>query len=89
MNLKDSQTLEIFQLGLSRLEHSQLEDLLAHVQHIEMEARPEEKSMFINMQIINGLLEKLKILGFQEGAKSDDFFFNNNNPYKDSEDSHP
>jgi len=46
-----------------------------------MEARPEEKSMFINMQIINNILEKLKILGFQEGAKSDDFFFNNNNPY--------
>ena len=81
MNQKDSQTLEIFQLGLSRLEHSQLEDLLAHVQHTEMEARPEEKLRFINLSTINGILEKLKILGFQEGAKSDDFFFNNNNPY--------
>ena len=89
MNQKDSQTQEIFQLGLSRLEHSQLEDLLHHVQHIEMEARPEEKLRFINLSTINGILEKLKILGFQEGAKSDDFFFNNNNPYKDSEDSHP
>jgi len=81
MNLKDSQTQEIFHLGLSSVEFSHLQDLLHHVQHIEMEARPEEKSMFINMQIINGILEKLKILGFQEGAKSDDFFFNNNNPY--------
>ena len=81
MNLKDSHPLEIFQLGLSRLEHDQLEDLLHHVKHIEMEARPEEKSMFINMEIINSILEKLKILANQEGAKSDDFFFNNNNPY--------
>ena len=81
MNQKDSQTQEIFQLGLSRLEHSQLEDLLAHVKHTEMEARPEEKLRFINLSTINDLLEKLKILGFQEGAKSDDFFFNNNNPY--------
>ena len=81
MNQKDSQTLEIFQLGLSRLEHSQLEDLLAHVKHIEIEARPEEKLRFINLSTINGILEKLKILGFQEGAKSDDFFFNNTNPY--------
>ena len=81
MNQKDSQTLEIFQLGLSRLEHSQLEDLLAHVRHTEMEARPEEKLRFINLSTLNGILEKLKILGFQEGAKSDDFFFNNNNPY--------
>lgn len=81
MNQKDSQTLEIFQLGLSRLEHSQLEDLLAHVKHIEMEAKPEEQLIFLDLNILNGLLEKLKILGFQEGAKSDDFFFNNNNPY--------
>jgi hypothetical protein len=81
MNQKDSQTLEIFQLGLSQVEHSQLEDLLRHVQHTEMEARPEEKLRFINLSTINGILEKLKILGFQEGAKSDDFFFNNNNPY--------
>ena len=81
MNQKDSQTLEIFQLGLYRLEHSQLEDLLHHVKHIEMEARPEEKLRFINLSTLNGILEKLKILGFQEGAKSDDFFFNNNNPY--------
>ena len=81
MNQKDSQTLEIFQLGLSRLEHSQLEDLLAHVKHSEMEARPEEQLKFLDLNILNGLLEKLKILGFQEGAKSDDFFFNNNNPY--------
>ncbi|RPG59422.1 MAG: hypothetical protein CBD51_003220 [Flavobacteriales bacterium TMED191] len=81
MNQKDSQTLEIFQLGLSRLEHSQLEDLLRHVQHTEMEARPEEKLRFINLSTLNGILEKLKILGFQEGAKSDDFLFNNNNPY--------
>ena len=81
MNQKDSQTLEIFQLGLSQVEHSQLEDLLRHVQHTEMEARPEEKLRFINLSTINGILEKLKILGFQEGAKSDDFLFNNNNPY--------
>jgi hypothetical protein len=81
MNQKDSQTHEIFQLGLSQVEHSQLEDLLRHVQHTEMEARPEEKLRFINLSTINGILEKLKILGFQEGAKSDDFFFNNNNPY--------
>ena len=81
MNQKDSQTLEIFQLGLSQVEHSQLEDLLHHVQHTEMEARPEEKLRFINLSTLNGILEKLKILGFQEGAKSDDFFFNNNNPY--------
>ena len=81
MNQKDSQTLEIFQLGLSQVEFSQLEDLLAHVKHSEMEARPEEKLRFINLSTINGILEKLKILGFQEGAKSDDFFFNNNNPY--------
>ena len=70
MNQKDSQTLEIFQLGLSRLEHSQLEDLLAHVKHTEMEARPEEKLRFINLSTLNGILEKLKILGFQEGAKN-------------------
>ena len=81
MNQKDSQTLEIFQLGLSRLEHSQLEDLLRHVRHTEMEAKPEEQLKFLDLNILNGLLEKLKILGFQEGAKSDDFFFNNNNPY--------
>ena len=81
MNQKDSQTLEIFQLGLSQVEFSQLEDLLRHVQHTEMKARPEEKLRFINLSTINGILEKLKILGFQEGAKSDDFFFNNNNPY--------
>ena len=61
MNLKDSQTQEIFQLGLSRLEHSQLEDLLAHVKHTEMEARPEEKLRFINLSTINDLLEKLKL----------------------------
>lgn len=81
MNQKDSQTLEIFHLGLSQVEHSQLEDLLAHVKHIEMEAKPEEQLKFLDLNILNGLLEKLKILGFQEGAKSDDFFFNNNNPY--------
>ena len=81
MNQKDSQTLEIFQLGLSQVEHSQLEDLLAHVKHIEMESKPEEQLKFLDLNILNGLLEKLKILGFQEGAKSDDFFFNNNNPY--------
>ena len=81
MNQKDSQTLEIFHLGLSQVEHSQLEDLLRHVQHTEMEARPEEKLRFINLSTLNGILEKLKISGFQEGAKSDDFFFNNTNPY--------
>jgi len=81
MNQKDSQTHEIFQLGLSQVEFSQLEDLLRHVQHTEIEARPEEKLRFINLSTLNGILEKLKILGFQEGAKSDDFFFNNNNPY--------
>ena len=81
MNQKDSQTLEIFQLGLSRLEHSQLEDLLAHVLHIEREARPEDQLRFLNLSTINGIVKKLKILTYQEGAKSDDFFFNNNNPY--------
>ena len=81
MNQKDSQTLEIFQLGLSQVEFSQLEDLLAHVKHIEMEAKPEEQLKFLDLNILNGLLKKLKILGFQEGAKSDDFFFNNNSPY--------
>ena len=84
MNIKDSQdsqALEIFHLGLSSVEYSQLEDLLHHVKHIEMEASIEEKSPFINMKIINDLLEKLKILGIQEGKKSDDFFFNNVNPY--------
>ena len=81
MNLKDSQTQEIFQLGLSQVEHSQLEDLLTHVKHTEMEARPEEKLRFISLSTINGIAKKLKILADQEGAKSDDFFFNNNNPY--------
>ena len=81
MNLKDSQTQEIFQLGLSRLEHDQLEDLLRHVLHIEREASPEDKLRFINLSTINGIVKKLKILAYQEGAKSDDFFFNNNNPY--------
>tara|TARA_B100000900_G_C20216542_1_gene568045 strand:- start:75 stop:215 length:141 start_codon:yes stop_codon:yes gene_type:complete len=46
-----------------------------------MKARPEDQLIFLDLNILNGLLEKLKILGFQEGAKSDDFFFNNNNPY--------
>ena len=81
MNQKDSQTQEIFQLGLSRLEHDQLEDLLRHVLHIEREARPEDKLRFLNLSTINGIVKKLKILAYQEGAKSDDFFFNNNNPY--------
>ena len=81
MNLKDSQTQEIFQLGLSRLEHDQLEDLLRHVLHIEREARPEDKLRFLNLSTINVIVKKLKILAYQEGAKSDDFFFNNNNPY--------
>ena len=81
MNLKDSHPQEIFQLGLSRLEHDQLEDLLHHVLHIEREASPEEKLRFINLSTINGIVKKLKILAYQEGAKSDDFFFNNNNPY--------
>ena len=81
MNLKDSQTQEIFQLGLSRLEHSQLKDLLHHVLHIEREARPEDQLRFLDLSTINGIVKKLKILAYQEGAKSDDFFFNNNNPY--------
>jgi len=81
MNQKDSQTQEIFQLGLSRLEHDQLEDLLRHVLHIEREARPEDKLRFLNLSTINGIVKKLKFLAYQEGAKSDDFFFNNNNPY--------
>ncbi len=81
MNLKDSHPQEIFQLGLSRLEHDQLEDLLRHVLHIEREARPEDKLRFLNLSTINGIVKKLKILAYQEGAKSDDFFFNNNNPY--------
>ena len=78
---KDSQTQEIFSLGLNPAEFDQLRDLLEHTQLCEREARPEEKLRFINLSTINGILEKLKILGFQEGAKSDDFFFNNNNPY--------
>ena len=81
MNLKDSQTQEIFSLGLNPAEFQQLRDLLDHVKHIEMEARPEEQLIFLDLNILNGLLEKLKILADQEGAKSDDFFFNNNNPY--------
>lgn len=81
MNLRDSQTQEIFSLGLNPAEFGQLRDLLDHVKHIEMEARPEEKLRFITLSTINSLLKKLKILGDQEGAKSDDFFFNNNNPY--------
>mgnify|MGYP000161387837 CR=1 FL=1 len=81
MNLKDSQTQEIFSLGLNPAEFGQLRDLLDHVKHIEMEARPEEKLRFITLSTINSLLKKIKILGDQEGAKSDDFFFNNNNPY--------
>ena len=81
MNLKDSQTQEIFSLGLNPAEFDQLRDLLDHVKHIEMEAGHEEKLRFINLSILSGILEKLKFLGFQEGAKSDDFFFNNNNPY--------
>ena len=81
MNLKDSQTQEIFQLSLSRLEHDQLQDLLRHVLHIEKEARPEDQLRFLDLSTINGIVKKLKILAYQEGAKSDDFFFNNNNPY--------
>ena len=81
MNLKDSQTQEIFRLGLNRAEFGQLRDLLDHVKHIEMEARSEEKLRFISLSTINGIAKKLKILGDQEGAKSDDFLFNNNNPY--------
>ena len=48
MNQKDSQTHEIFHLRLSRVEYSQLQDLLTHVKHIEMEAGHEEKLRFIN-----------------------------------------
>ena len=81
MNLKDSQTQEIFSLGLNPAEFQQLRDLLDHVKHIEMEAGHEEKLRFINLSILSGILEKLKFLAYQEGAKSDDFFFNNNNPY--------
>ena len=81
MSQKDSQSHEIFHLRLSKVEHSQLQDLLTHVKHIEMEVGHEEKLRFINLSILSGILEKLKFLGFQEGAKSDDFFFNNNNPY--------
>ena len=81
MNLKDSQTQEIFSLVLNPAEFQQLEDLLAHIKHTEMEARPEEKLRFISLSTINGIAKKLKILADQEGAKSDDFFFNNNNPY--------
>ena len=78
---KDSQTQEIFSLGLNPAEFGQLRDLLDHVKHIEMEASPEEKLRFISLSTINGIAKKLKILADQEGAKSDDFFFNNNNPY--------
>ena len=88
MNLKDPQDLqhlqdsqEIFNLGLSWVEFSQLQDLMEHTKHTELEADHYEKLRFINLSILSGILEKLKILGFQEGAKSDDFFFNNNNPY--------
>jgi len=81
MNLKDSQTQEIFSLGLNPAEFKQLRDLLEHTQLCEREARPEEKLRFISLSTINGIVKKLKILADQEGAKSDDFFFNNNNPY--------
>ena len=53
MNLKDSQTQEIFSLGLNPAEFGQLRDLLNHVKHIEMEARPEEKLRFISLSTIN------------------------------------
>ena len=85
MNLKDSQDLqhlqdsqEIFNLGLSWVEFSQLQDLMEHTKHIELEADHYEKLKFISLRTINSILKKL---GSQEGAKSDDFFFNNNNPY--------
>ena len=78
---EDSQTQEIFSLGLNPAEFQQLRDLLNHVKHIEMEARPKKKLRFITLSTINSLLKKLKILGDKEGAKSDDFFFNNGNPY--------
>ena len=88
MNLKDSQDLqhlqdsqEIFNLGLSWVEFSQLKDLMEHTKHSELEADHYEKLKFISSRTINSILNKLKKLVFQEGAKSDDFFFNNNNPY--------
>ena len=88
MNLKDSQDLQhlqdsqkIFNLGLSWVEFSQLKDLMEHTKHSELEADHYEKLKFISSRTINSILNKLKKLGFQEGAKSDDFFFNDNNPY--------
>ena len=88
MNLKDSQDLqhlqdsqEIFNLGLSWVEFSQLKDLMEHTKHSELEADHYEKLKFISSRTINSILNKLKKLGFQVGAKSDDFFFNDNNPY--------
>ena len=87
MNLKDPQDLqhlqdsqEIFNLGLSLVDFSQLKDLMQHTKHSELEADHYEKLKFIILRTINIILKKLKKLGSQEGAKSDDFFFNNN-PY--------
>ena len=88
MNLKDPQDLqhlqdsqEIFNLGLSWVEFSQLQDLMEHTKHIELEADHYEKLKFISSRTINSILKKLKKLGSQEGAKSVVFFFNNNTPY--------
>ena len=47
------------------------------------DARMSEKAIreddYLNKE--NIMSKKIKKLGSQEGAKSDDFFFNNNNPY--------
>ena len=64
MNQKASQTHEIFHLRLSRVEHSQLQDLLTHLKHIEMEVGHEEKLRFINLSILTGILEKLSSVFF-------------------------
>ena len=61
MNIKDSQTQEIFSLDLTPAEFQQLRDLLNHVKHNEMEASPDKKLRFISLRTINGIAKKLKI----------------------------
>ena len=58
MNYKDPQDLqhlqdsqEIFNLGLSWVEFSQLQDLMEHTKHIELEADHYEKLNFLLMKI--------------------------------------
>ena len=70
MKIKDSQDLqhlqdsqEIFNLGLSWVEFSQLKDLMEHTKHSELEADHYEKLKFISSRTINSILNKLKKLG--------------------------